>query len=530
VPFDSSDSVLYRRITGIGFSDTQRMPLGGPFLNTHDENLIKAWIDMGAENDSGVLSPQFTRRALLNNIQVISLAPVLSAATGSATMVLDTTTSRLTGTVALSNMKNAVTAVHINEGDPGNNGDPVVSLVETPPGSGTWTVPDTAAALTAAQQERFKAAGLYISVDTSVNPGGEIRGQLLSYADNIQLIFNANCAGCHYPLGPAAFTGLDLSPNTSYTTLVNQPATQSTGARVIPFDADNSVLLQRITGVGFSSVVGSVMPPPSLVTPALSSHDQGLIKVWIIMGAMDNNGAVQAPQAPPSKQYTRNTFLNAIQVVSAVTSSATGTATVVLDTATKKLTGTVVISNMTNTVTAVHINDADADFNSTAPVMSLTETPPGSGTWTIPATAPALSDVQMNRFISAGFYISVDTSVNPGGEIRGQLQTYSGNVQPIFSGRCVKCHHPFGAAGYTGLILQPDVSYSNLVSQLATQTTGTRVVPFDAINSILFQRIMGTGPVITVSTLRMPQDGPPFLSTHESGIIKIWINMGALND
>ena len=108
----------------------------------------------------------------------------------------------------------------------------------------------------------------------------------------------------------AAFTGLDLSPNISLTTLVNQPATQSTGARVIPFDADNSVLLQRITGVGFSSVVGSIMPPPSPVTPALSSHDQGLIKVWIMMGAMDNNGAVQAPQAPPSKQYTRNAFLN----------------------------------------------------------------------------------------------------------------------------------------------------------------------------------------------------------------------------
>jgi hypothetical protein len=272
-----------------------------------------------------------------------------------------------------------------------------------------------------------------------------------------------------------------------------------------------------------------------LVTEAFPSlftdRDQNLLKAWINMGAIDNDGVSQQPQTVPSRQYSRNAFLNDRQVVTtpSVSSAATGTATMVLDTAAKLLTGTVVLSNMTNTVTAVHINDGDADSNGD-PVASLVETPAGSGVWTVPSTAPALTQLQMDRFISAGFYISVDTNVNPNGEIRGQLQTYKDNVQPILDCRCVRCHQPFAVAGYTGLILQPNFSYANLVNQLATQTTGTRVIPFDSVNSVLMQRLRGAGPAITAPTLRMPQDGPLFLSPHQENIIKVWIDTGAAND
>jgi hypothetical protein len=477
--------------------------------------------DSGGQTPQPLQSAGITRLTFLNAKQIVSAAPPVSSATGTAAIALDTATGRLTGAVTLINATNAVTAVHVNDGDAGSNGDLVVSLVETPGGSGTWTIPDGASALTAAQMDRFKAAGFYVIIDTSANADGEIRGQLLSYVDNIQPIFNVNCAGCHYPLGLAAFSGLDLSPKTSYASLVNQPATRSTGARVIPFDADNSVLFQRITGVGFSAIAGPQMPPPGQTVPLLSSREQNLIKVWINSGAMDENGAVRTAQPIPSRQYARNAFLNDKQVVHApgIVSAATATAAITLDTATSRLTGTVVISNMANAVTAVHINDGDADNNG-ALVVSLAETPPGSGRWTVPATASALSDLQMNRFISAGFYVSVDTIVNPDGEIRGQFLSYANNVQPLFSARCVQCHN-------SGLILSRDQSYALLVNQPATQTTGTRVVPFDAANSVLYRRITGIG---SPAGFRMPADGPPFLSLREENIIKIWINMGAGNN
>jgi 3D (Asp-Asp-Asp) domain-containing protein len=234
---------------------------------------------------------------------------------------------------------------------------------------------------------------------------------------------------------------------------------------------------------------------------------------------MDTSGVVRSPQPVPFRQYTRNAFLNAAQIVSAisVSSIATGTAVMVLDTATSKLTGTVVISNMT--VTAVHINDGDADSNG-ALVVTLAETLPGSGIWTIPAIAPALSDLQMNRFIAAGLYISADTSVNPNGEIRGQLQSYAANVQPVLTARCVTCHS-------FGIDLRQGQSYSTLVDKPSTFPTGTRVIPSDAANSVLYRRIIDTG---SPAGFRMPVDGTPFLPLREENIIKTWINMGARND
>jgi hypothetical protein len=262
------------------------------------------------------------------------------------------------------------------------------------------------------------------------------------------------------------------------------------------------------------------MPPDYSSLPALSTRDQDLIKSWIIMGAIDENGVVQSAVPIPTLQYTRNSFLNAVQIVSAasVSSAATGTAVMVVDTGTSKLTGTVIISNMTNTVTTVNIYDGDADNNG-ALVVALTST--GGGIWTVPPASAALTALQMNRFIAAGIYISVNTAANPNGEIRGQLQNFTANIQLIFNARCVKCHNS-SSASLVGLL--QGQAYDTLVNQLATQSTGTRVIPFDAADSVLYRRLAGIG------LAQMPLDGPPYLPLRGINIIKTWINMGARND
>ncbi|HEX9113856.1 MAG TPA: CHRD domain-containing protein, partial [Nitrospirota bacterium] len=245
-------------------------------------------------------SAGITRRTFLNTSQIVSSSPPVSSLTGTASMELDTATSRLAGGVTLSGAANAALAVHINDGDAGTNGDPVVSLTETPAGSGKWIIPDAAAALSAAQAERFKAAGLYVIVDTSANPGGEIRGQLLSYSENIQPIFDGHCVSCH---GSAGAAGLALNKTSSYSRLVNQPAAQTSGVRVVPFDATGSVLYRRVSGTGFAGV--SRMPPNG---PYLSAADDGLLKTWISMGAIDDNG-VSPNSTVQGTQFTRRAYL-----------------------------------------------------------------------------------------------------------------------------------------------------------------------------------------------------------------------------
>jgi hypothetical protein len=224
------------------------------------------------------------RDAFLTGSQVISIPPVSSRATGTFSMKLDSVTGQLSGSLKLSQMAHKVTAVGIRAGAIGQNGDLVVSLIETPAGSGIWTLPAEATALTATQTDLFRNAGLYVDVRTDVFPNGEIRGQFLSFAANVQPIFDAQCVSCHDPGKQAQFTYLFLASPYSFYSLVNQPATQSSGIRVIPYDATGSFLLSKTTGNGLPAGV-SRMPPGG---PFLSDAEENLIRTWIIMGALND--------------------------------------------------------------------------------------------------------------------------------------------------------------------------------------------------------------------------------------------------
>lgn len=49
IPCDSSGSVLYQRVTGIGLAPGEvTMPQGASLISTYNRNLIKTWIDEGA--------------------------------------------------------------------------------------------------------------------------------------------------------------------------------------------------------------------------------------------------------------------------------------------------------------------------------------------------------------------------------------------------------------------------------------------------------------------------------------------------
>lgn len=465
----------------------------------------------------------FTRDVFLNNKQLTT--PSVSVMTGTARFVLDTAVSSMSGTLALSAVTTTVTAVHIHDGDVGVDGPVIVPLTETSPGSHVWTTPSSLPAGFDAQ--KFKGGGYYLNVHTPANPAGEIRGQLLSYAENIQPIFDANCTVCHSFVGAARTTFLFLTSEQSYSTLVNANATITPGdIRVIPFDYETSVLFERILGTGRFTGIDQ-MPRFGV---SLSARDRDLIKSWIMMGAMKDGSAPSTLNAT----FTRNTFLTSGQTASSPpVTSATGTARVVLDTVSTKVSGTMIVSGIstTNAITAVELRDGLIG-TSGALFAALEEISPGSGVWTVPASAPALLPAQRLAFRKAGFHILVSTTANTTGELRGQLMSYAGNIQPLFDKNCAMCHQVGGSAGFTNLWLNQGISWGRLVDQLATQPTtstfptGTRVIPFNASSSELYKRASGIGlPLV----YRMPPNGP-FLSNPDTDMIKVWIDMGAAND
>jgi hypothetical protein len=232
----------------------------------------------GGGDGDGVTGPAtITKEATLTIGQEVPAAtaptPPANPIGGTMTVTLTTATNAVSGTLTLTGDYPRVTAAHIHDGIIGTAGGVVIGLVDG--GNGSWSLP-AAASLTAAQAELFKAGGYYVNAHTALNPAGEIRGQLLGFADNIQPIFTANCAvsTCHVTPSSSG-APMSLAAGVSWGNLVN------VGGRVIPGNSADSTLVVRIGG----STLQRMPPSPA---PLLPATDQNLIKVWIDMGAKNN--------------------------------------------------------------------------------------------------------------------------------------------------------------------------------------------------------------------------------------------------
>lgn len=114
-----------------------------------------------------------------------SNSPAAVNPTGSGSVTLDATTKIITGSFTTTNITG--TAAHIHDGNVGVPGPVVVPLTQTTPG--TWTVAANTV-LTDAQILRLQGGGYYVNIHTTLNPAGEIRGQLVVSGTNPNL-FNA---------------------------------------------------------------------------------------------------------------------------------------------------------------------------------------------------------------------------------------------------------------------------------------------------------------------------------------------------
>jgi hypothetical protein len=95
------------------------------------------------------------------------------------------------------------------------------------------------------------------------------------------------------------------------------------------------------------------------------------------------------------------------------------------------------------------------------------------------------------------------------------------------SGRsaCTLCHAGPTPAGR--LNLSGDV-YAALVNKPSSFKPGAiLVVPGDPENSYLYQKLVGTSGIVG---LRMPRNGPPYLTDGQIEVIERWIEEGAKNN
>ena len=101
--------------------------------------------------------------------------------------------------------------------------------------------------------------------------------------------------------------------------------------------------------------------------------------------------------------------------------------------------------------------------------------------------------------------------------------SFSSIQQEIFLPTCAVCHRPGGIAAF--LDLASPSAYDQLVNVRAVTRAGSiRVIPGDPDASYLTRKLEG-GP--DIGGLRMPLNGPPYLTSGQITIIRRWIEIGA---
>lgn len=111
---------------------------------------------------------------------------------------------------------------------------------------------------------------------------------------------------------------------------------------------------------------------------------------------------------------------------------------------------------------------------------------------------------------------STDAAVSPTEKPAPAGPSFTADIQPIFTERCIKCHS--GDSPPRGLRLD---SYEHA---LLGGTYRPVIMPGNPAESELVKRIKGE------AIPRMPFDGPPFLDDDQIALIMAWIETGAPNN
>lgn len=129
----------------------------------------------------------------------------------------------------------------------------------------------------------------------------------------------------------------------------------------------------------------------------------------------------------------RSASLTGAQESPPTTSAATGRGAVIVDPATRAITGGMTFTGLTPTAGGHHIHQAPiGNPTQNGPVIIGLVLAPGGGVATVPA-GTVLTDAQYAALLAGELYFNLHTTANPNGEIRGQINVRDGVVAGLAS-------------------------------------------------------------------------------------------------
>ena len=106
--------------------------------------------------------------------------------------------------------------------------------------------------------------------------------------------------------------------------------------------------------------------------------------------------------------------------------------------------------------------------------------------------------------------------------------TFSQIQAQILTPACTSCHTDEGRTPSGGLNLKSGAAYAALVGVASTGKAGAiRVIAGNPSGSYLIQKLEGAADIVG---LRMPRNGPPYLTDAQVASIRQWIQNGAPNN
>jgi len=356
---------------------------------------------------SGQIRGQYgldVRTANLTSTQVTP--PVVSAGSGNAILGINTVGLALSGAVTIGGL--AATAVTINDGALGANGAVLVSLTETPAGSGNWVVPG-GTVLSSAQLTSFQNGALYVNATSAANTAGALRGQVGRIVLDALMTSAQEVPGSASSAQATARAVIDPITRVLNGTFVTNGITATlahihTGA----FGVASGVTYpfsQTTAGGNTWTMTQTTMTPTQYQTMLFGGNYAN------VHSAAFPAGEIRAQLG----NIVRTGILTGAGEVPPNNSTAIGRIRVDINPATLDVTVNLATTGVTGTVAHIHQGSPGVVAGVAIPFTQVS-----SGVWA--AAAPAKATLaQATAFAAGGTYANVHSAAFPVGEIRVQL-------------------------------------------------------------------------------------------------------------
>jgi len=369
--------------------------------------------------------------AVLNGSQEV---PSLTLpATGGGYFVLNGDRNELQFYLSVTGLSGPITAAHFHNAAAGLNGPPVRTITadfEGEVASGSWKSTDTEP-LTPGLVNELLAGNIYVNVHTAAHPAGEIRGQVLLGSEKK---FTASLNG-QQEVPPVNVPGNGVGKFT-----LNASGTQ------LQFEVVVNDLSGPLTAAHFHNAAAGVSGPPvrtisnaftgGTATGVWSSSDtvEALTpklvaellaeKLYVNVHTAANPGGEIRGQIRAGAETVFLAVLEGKQENPAVATAAAGGGYFVLNAEQTALSFMIKVRNLSGPITAAHFHLAPRGSN--GPVVraltaDFTDTT-ATGVWRNSDAEP-LTPALVADLLAGNIYVNVHTAANPGGEIRGQLES-----------------------------------------------------------------------------------------------------------